>query len=52
MYGGVSTVVLQYSRDLEFSTRGEVELMDITRDVETVVKASGVRVTVNVWGTG
>ena len=31
------------TRELEFSTRGEIDLVDITRDVEEVVRDSGIQ---------
>lgn len=32
----------QYAKDLEFSTEGEVHVLDLTDDVDEVVRASGV----------
>jgi secondary thiamine-phosphate synthase enzyme len=35
--------MIQFSRDLELSTPGEVALLDVTQQVAEVVRASGVR---------
>lgn len=35
--------MVQYTKDLEFSTQGEVHIIDLTDDVDEIVRASGVQ---------